>query len=144
MKEELKKLEGKKLKYKATFSRFGKKMHHSEEQTVLLKDVYHGSILVADHIWADYSPDLLVLQHISRLSEGVILEFMAVARPYQKDRQFRATGLTHNLEMDSALTEIEKVTIIEPGSVVTSLISEIIIEYHIKYPRSWIAKVRNR
>jgi len=71
--------------------------------------------LVADHIWADYSPDLEVLNYTSRLTEGVILEFVAVARPYRKDNEFRATSLTHNLEIDSTLTEIEKVRIIEPA-----------------------------
>jgi hypothetical protein len=116
MRDELKKLEGKKLKYKATFSRFGKKEKYPKEQTILLKDIYQGTKLVAEHVWVDSSPDFEVLHYSSRLKEGVVLEFRAVARPYRKDAVFRATGLTHNLEIDSTLTEIEKVKIIESGS----------------------------
>ncbi len=113
MRDELKKLEGKKLKYRATFSRFGKNANNSEERTVLLKDAYRGSTLVAEHIWADYGPDFMVLNYASKLNERTVLEFMAVARPYRKDARFRATGLDHNPEIDSSLTEIEKVKIIE-------------------------------
>ena len=115
MRDELKKLEGKKLKYKATFSQFGKIENNRNslaEQTILLKEVYQGTKLVAEHVWVKSNTDFEMLTYNTPLKEGVILEFTAVARPYPKDALFKATGLAHDLQIDSTLTEIQNIKIV--------------------------------
>lgn len=76
--------EGSRRRYKAVFSRLGKKTnyHGYREDTILLKavtDVETGEV-VADHLWFNFTKAFEKLA----LSEGVTIEFDARVKEYSK------------------------------------------------------------
>lgn len=84
MRKELGKSIENRKKFKAIFSRFGKKINfkgHSEE-TVLLKHIIdlENNQEVADHLWFNYSKSFEKAQ----LNPGDILEFAARVKSYKK------------------------------------------------------------
>ncbi len=75
---------GERKKFRATFSRIGKKTNFKgySEDTILLKDVREAETnnLVADHLWFNYTQGFEKLL----LTEGVVLEFEARVKEYSK------------------------------------------------------------
>ncbi len=84
MRSELKKAEGERKKFKATFIRLGKKNGYKgqSEETILLKNVIdlETNKEVTDHIWFSFTKGF----QDARLSEGMMVEFEARVREYTK------------------------------------------------------------
>lgn len=96
MRKALAKEEGLRKKFRATFSRLGKKKnyHGYSEDTILLKDVVDvetGSI-VADHVWFRFTKGF---EGIS-FSEGVHIEFEARVKKYKKGYVNRQVGINNS------------------------------------------------
>ena len=84
MRKKLSLSEGSRKRYKAIFSRLGKKAnyHGYNEDTILLKsviDVETGEV-VADHLWFNFTKAFERLN----LSEGAVIEFDARVKVYNK------------------------------------------------------------
>ncbi|MEK6780090.1 MAG: hypothetical protein AABY93_00185 [Bacteroidota bacterium] len=84
MRKELSKDKGARKKFRAIFSRVGKKTNYKgyPEETILLKNILdvEANKVVADHVWFSYSRGF---EKIS-LTEGVQLEFEARVKEYRK------------------------------------------------------------
>jgi hypothetical protein len=84
MRRELKKEEGQRKKFHATFVKVGKKTNYLgySEETILLKDIIDVETgrVVADHMWFAYTK---TFQQI-RLTEGISIEFEARVKLYKK------------------------------------------------------------
>ncbi|SKC88563.1 hypothetical protein [Ohtaekwangia koreensis] len=84
MRKELAKEEGQRKKFRATFSRLGKKVNFKgySEETVLLQNVVdvETNKAVTDHIWFSFTKGFEKLA----LTEGVTLEFEARVKEYKK------------------------------------------------------------
>jgi hypothetical protein len=111
MRSELDKRADKTVKYRATFCGFGNTP--SAGRKVLLKDVYVGKQLVADHVWVDYEPDLQMIAAYL-ITNQTVIEFYAVAKTYTKDPSFRETGSQHKLEVDYTLRDFRHIEIKVP------------------------------
>jgi hypothetical protein len=85
---------GERKKFKARFSRIGKKTNFKgySEDTILLNDVREADTnkLVADHLWFNYT---ISFEKIA-LTEGTILEFEARVKKYSKGYVNKALHLT--------------------------------------------------
>jgi hypothetical protein len=84
MRRQLKKEEGQRKKFLATFVKLGKKTNYLgySEETILLKDIIDADTqrVVADHLWFAYTK---TFQQV-RLKEGMLIEFEARVTPYKK------------------------------------------------------------
>jgi hypothetical protein len=84
MRKVLAKKEGERKKFRATFSRIGKKINFKgySEETILLKEIIdvETNECVADHVWFSYTKGFETIT----LSEGVHLEFDARVKGYKK------------------------------------------------------------
>ncbi|HWY11337.1 MAG TPA: hypothetical protein VN026_08430 [Bacteroidia bacterium] len=84
MRNELKKIQGKRGKFYGVFERYGTKTNWKgyPEDTVLLKDIKDltGKI-VADHLWFNLTKGF---EKIGQMIEGDIIQFEARAKPYTK------------------------------------------------------------
>jgi len=84
MRKELATREGERKKFRAVFSRVGKKTNYKgyREDTILLNDVreVETNQLVADHLWFSYSKSFEKIL----LSEGTRIEFEARVKEYTK------------------------------------------------------------
>jgi len=84
MRKELAKQEGERKKFRAIFSRFGKKAnyHGYSEETILLKHIValETNEVVADHVWFSYTKCFQRLD----LTEGMIITFDARVKEYVK------------------------------------------------------------
>jgi hypothetical protein len=84
MRKELAKKEGERKKFRAIFSRFGKKAnyHGYSEETILLKHIValETNEVVADHVWFSYTKSFQQLD----LKEGVTITFDARVKEYVK------------------------------------------------------------
>jgi hypothetical protein len=84
MRNELKKEEGKRKKFVATFVRLGKKTGYKgkSEETVLLKNITDPETnkVVTDHIWFSFTKGF----QDAGLSEGMLVEFEARVKEYTK------------------------------------------------------------
>lgn len=84
MRKELAKEAGQRKRFRAVFSRFGKKVNFKgySEETVLLQhvvDIESGKV-VTDHIWFSYTKGFEKI----KLTEGIVLEFDARVKEYRK------------------------------------------------------------
>lgn len=84
MRKELSTREGVRQKFRAVFSRIGKKTNYKGylEDTILLNDVreVETNQLVADHLWFSYTKSFEKVL----LSEGTVIEFEARVKEYTK------------------------------------------------------------
>jgi len=84
MRKRLASSEGERKKFRAQFSRFGKKTNYKgySEETILLREIVdvETNDVVADHLWFSLIKSFEKLS----LKEGVIIEFEARVKVYQK------------------------------------------------------------
>lgn len=84
MRSELKKSEGERKKFRATFVRLGKKAGYKgvSEETILLKNVIdiETNKLATDHIWFTFTKGF----QDANLMEGMLVEFEARVKEYTK------------------------------------------------------------
>jgi len=83
MRKELAKDEGQRKKFKAIFSRLGKKVGYngySEETILLTKIEDENGKVVADHVWFTYTKGF----EKATLTEGDLVEFEARIKEYTK------------------------------------------------------------
>ncbi len=84
MRKELAAQAGDRKKFRATFSRIGKKTNFKgySEDTILLTEVREADTnkLVADHLWFSYTQGFEKIV----LTEGTVLEFEARVKEYSK------------------------------------------------------------
>lgn len=81
----LQRLEGQRLEFTAVVDRFGTKggWHGGKEETILLKEVFHGGKLVTDHLWFSRG------RAFDGLQPGQRIRFRARATEYEKGYQGR-------------------------------------------------------
>ncbi|MCI0751227.1 MAG: hypothetical protein L0Y35_05265 [Flammeovirgaceae bacterium] len=96
MRKELAKQEGARKKFRATFSRFGKKTSYTgyPEETILLKKItdIQTNLIMADHIWFTLTKGF---EKIS-LTEGTVLEFEARVKEYSKGYVNKRYGIARS------------------------------------------------
>lgn len=84
MRSQLSKEEGVRKKFRATFSRIGKKQNYNgySEDTILLVDVFDvdTDAKVTDHIWFSFTKGFEKI----KLEPGVKIEFQARVKAYSK------------------------------------------------------------
>ena len=108
MRRELAKDEGQRKKFKAVFSRLGKKTGYTgySEETILLtkiEDMETGKV-VADHVWFRYTKGF----EKASLTEGAIVAFEARIKEYTKgyvNRQYKI----NNKSVDYKLSHPTKI-----------------------------------
>lgn len=93
MRKELAKREGERKKFRAVFSRLGKKTNYNgyREDTILLNDVreVETNHLVADHLWFNYSKSFEKIL----FAEGALIEFEARVKEYTKGHVNKRYGI---------------------------------------------------
>jgi hypothetical protein len=111
MRVKLGKDEGVRKKFIATFSRIGKKKNFKgySEDTILLKNVTDAetSAVVADHIWFSYTKSFEKII----LKEGVIIEFEARVKSYNKGYVNKAVGINQR-KTDFKLSHPTKIKLV--------------------------------
>ncbi len=110
MREQLEKIEEERLKFTATFSRFGlKNGYRGPEKTVLLKDVKdaEGNILT-DHLWFSYTKGFAKLN----LQENDEIEFNARCKRYLKGYFGYREDVEKDIEEDFKLSHPSKVKLL--------------------------------
>lgn len=84
MRSALKKEDGQRKKFKATFSRLGKKKNYKgySEDTILMVNVVDviTNQMVADHVWFSYTKGFGEI----KLTEGAVIAFEARVKQYTK------------------------------------------------------------
>lgn len=105
--------EGQRKKFRATFSRFGKKVNFKgyTEETILLINVTECETgkKVTSHLWFSYSGAFQKLH----LTEGLLLQFEARVKAYKKGYVNKAAGINKQ-QKDFKLSHPTKVEIIDP------------------------------
>jgi hypothetical protein len=111
MRKRLSDAAGERRKFRATFSRFGKKINFKgySEETILLINVIdcENGMVATSHIWFSYSKGFQKLN----LIEGTHLEFEARVKAYQKGYVNKAAGINKR-RTDFKLSHPTKVQII--------------------------------
>ena len=114
MRKELAKAEGERKKFRAVFSRLGKKTGYNgySEETILLKDIVEAdnNRPVSDHLWFSFSKGFQSL----RLTEGTRIEFEARIKKYIKGYVNKAAGI-HREKTDYRLSHPTKIKMISEG-----------------------------
>ena len=97
MRRELKKEEGQRKRFVATFVKLGRKTNYLgySDETILLKNIIDADTgrVVADHMWFAYTKSF---QHI-RLNDGILIEFEARIKLYKKgyvNRRYKVDNRT--------------------------------------------------
>jgi hypothetical protein len=100
--------EGERKKFRAVFSRFGKKMNYKgyTEMTLLLTRIteIETGIVVADHLWFGYTAGF----EKANLEEGVSIEFEARIKEYAKGYVNKKYGI-NNRTKDYKLSHPTKI-----------------------------------
>ena len=113
MRKLLAKGEGKRKKFRAVFSRFGKKVNYKgySEETVLLIKIAEAENLkvVADHVWFSYTKGFEKI----KLEEGAIIEFEARIKEYSKGYVNKKIGV-NNKKIDFRLSHPTRIRIYKP------------------------------
>jgi len=111
MRKELANREGERQKFRAVFSRIGKKTNYKgyREDTILLNDVrdIETNQLVADHLWFSYTKSFEKIL----LTEGALIEFEARVKEYTKghvNKRYRIDKRTTDYKL-SHPTKVKKV-----------------------------------
>lgn len=103
--------EGERKKFRAVFSRFGKKVNYKgySEMTVLLTQVAESETgaVVADHVWFGYTAGFEKV----KLEEGVAVEFEARIKEYTKGYVNKKYGI-NNRKRDFKLSHPTKIKIL--------------------------------
>jgi hypothetical protein len=103
--------EGERKKFRAVFSRFGKKVNYQgySETTVLLTQVVDvdQKIVVTDHAWFSYTKGF---ENI-KLVEGMIVSFEARVKAYTKGYVNKRYGINQQ-KMDYRLSHPTKIEIV--------------------------------
>jgi hypothetical protein len=106
---------GVRKKFKAMFSRIGKKVNPKgySEDTILLKNIVDAETnrLVADHVWFSYTKGFEKIL----LEEGAILEFEARVKEYKKGYVNKSLKI-NNSATDYKLSHPTKIKKIESPS----------------------------
>ena len=112
MRKELAAEKGKRKKFKAVFSRVGKKVNNNgySEETVLLKNIVdvETSKQVADHVWFSYTQGFVK----EALMAGDSLEFEARVKEYHKgyvNKNYKINNRTTDFKL-SYPTKFKKLT----------------------------------
>lgn len=110
---------GVRKRFRATFSRLGKKTNYKgySEDTILLRHICEANTLrtVADHVWFSYSK---AFEKIT-LTEGIVLEFDARVQEYSKgyvNKRYGINTRTTDFKL-SHPTKVKKVENPEDGTV---------------------------
>ena len=84
MRRELAKREGQRKKFRATFSKLGKKINYKgySESTILLTNIieWEANIRITDHVWFSYTKGF----EDAMMKEGDAIEFEARIKEYKK------------------------------------------------------------
>ena len=111
MRKRLSEAAGQRKQFRATFSRFGKKINFKgySEETVLLVNVTdtETGLVATSHLWFSYST---AFQKLS-LTEGTHLQFEARVKAYTKGYVNRAAGINQRKD-DFKLSHPTKVRIL--------------------------------
>jgi hypothetical protein len=103
--------EGERKRFRAVFSRFGKKANYKgySEMTVLLTQITEAEtgITVADHLWFGYTSGFEKIN----LKEGVSIEFEARIKEYAKGYVNTRYGI-NNRKKDFKLSHPTKIKIV--------------------------------
>jgi hypothetical protein len=103
--------EGQRKKFRAVFSRFGKKVNYQgySEMTVLLVNIVDAgsNSPVADHLWFSYTKGF---ENI-KLTEGSIIEFEARVKEYAKGYVNKKYGI-NNRKQDYKLSHPTKIKLL--------------------------------
>jgi hypothetical protein len=103
--------EGERKKFRAVFSRFGKKVNYQgySETTVLLTQVVDvdQKIVVTDHAWFSYTKGF---ENI-KLEEGMIVSFEARVKAYTKGYVNKRYGINQQ-KMDYRLSHPTKIEVV--------------------------------
>lgn len=112
MRKLLAKEDGERKKFRAVFTRFGKKVNYKgySETTVLLTIIKDDETneLVADHIWFSYTSGF----EKAGLSEGALIEFEARIKEYTKGYVNKQYGI-NNRKRDYKLSHPTKIKVIK-------------------------------
>ncbi len=108
MRKKLSEAAGERKKFRATFSRFGKKTNFKgySEETLLLTDVTdcETGLVVTTHLWFSYSTAFQKLN----LVEGTQIQFEARVKAYRKGYVNKAAGINRR-QIDFKLSHPTKV-----------------------------------
>ena len=111
MRKRLSEAAGQRKRFRATFSRFGRKVNFKgySEETVLLVNVTdcETGTIATSHLWFSYSS---AFQKV-RLTEGTQLQFEARVKAYQKGYVNKAAGINQR-RSDFKLSHPTKVQIL--------------------------------
>jgi len=111
MRKELARESGERKKFRAVFSRLGKKTNFKgySEETILLKNIMDTDTnkIVADHLWFSYTKGFEKVH----LVEGVTLEFEARVKEYKKGF-VNARYKINNTTLDYKLSNPTKIKLI--------------------------------
>jgi hypothetical protein len=112
MRKKLAAQEGVRKRFRAIFTRLGKKRSYTgySEDTILLQHVCEADTMrtVADHVWFSYTKSFEAI----KLTEGCVIEFDARVKAYTKgyvNKRFQVTPRT----TDFKLSHPTRVTLIE-------------------------------
>ena len=114
MRKGLAKAEGQRNKFRAVFSRTGKKTNFRgyREDTILLAniiDVESGKV-VADHLWFSFTKGF----EVAGIKEGVQIEFEARVKQYEKGYANKQLGLDLR-KYDYKLSHPTKIVVVKKG-----------------------------
>ena len=116
MRSKLSEDEGERKKFRAVFSRFGKKTNYQgySESTVLLTRVIdvEKKIIVTDHAWFSLTKGF---ENIN-LQPGLIIEFEARVKSYDKGYVNKRYGINQK-KQDFRFSHPGKIVIIDPDNV---------------------------
>ena len=111
MRKELAKEEGRRKKFRAVFSRLGKKVNYKgyAEDTILLTRVVdvETNKVVADHVWFSYTKGF---EEVGQLTPGANVEFEARVKEYTKGYVNRKYQI-NNKTSDYKLSHPTKITV---------------------------------
>lgn len=103
---------GQRKKFRATFSRLGKKVNFKgySEETILLVNIldFETNSVVADHVWFSYTKGFEKI----KLDEGVIVEFEARIKEYAKGYVNKKIGI-NNRKIDFKLSNPTKINLVK-------------------------------
>jgi hypothetical protein len=112
MRRKLAKFEGVRKKFKATFSKLGKKVGYNgySEETILLTNVIDAEMsrVIADHVWFSFTKGF----ENARLTIGNVVTFEARVKEYTKG-YVHARAKVNNQEKDYKLSHPTKIAIVE-------------------------------
>lgn len=110
MRKELAAENGSRKKFKAVFSRIGKKVNYKgySEETILLKNIVdvESQKIIADHVWFSYTQGFIK----ASLKPGETIEFEARVKEYRKgyvNKNYKINNSTTDFKLSNP-TKIKK------------------------------------